>query len=145
MLTEKEIKVLNQLWEDISYENYFFKKVINVKWFMPLKDKGYFSPEKVPQPIPADNKGLFTIPEWNILPYLEQVSGQVNTPGNEGYIDELLNIIKEVTAYHVSGDKCLDNCRKWWYFVKILLNIPANRILFDIVEQTYSCLFSLFV
>ena len=111
---------------------------------MPLKDKGYFSPEKVPQPIPADNKGLFTIPEWNILPYLEQVSGQVNTPGNEGYIDELLNIIKEVTAYHVSGDKCLDNCRTWWYFVKILLNIPANRIPFDIVEQTYYWLDSKF-
>jgi len=69
-----------------------------------------------------------------VLPYLERVSEQVNIPGNEKYIGELLNIIRNVTQYHIEHNKKLDNYRTWWYFVKILVNIPANEIPPDIID-----------
>ncbi len=37
MLTEKEIQVLNLISQDAAYENYFFRKVKNLKWFYPLE------------------------------------------------------------------------------------------------------------
>lgn len=134
MLTDKEIKTLNLILEDISYENYFFKKVKNPKWFYPLKDKGFFSPSKAPTPKPADKEGYFIIPEWNVLPYLERISKQVNIPGNERYIDELLAIIKEVSNYKDPDGKHIDNYRTWYYFTKILVNLPTDKISEEILN-----------
>ena len=133
-LLPKEEAVLQLIGENPAYENYFFKKVSDIKWFIPLKLKGYFLPEKAPKLISSDKEGYFIIPEWNVLPYLERVSEQVKIPGNEGYVDELLNIIREVTHYHKDNAKCLDNYRTWWYFVKILLNLPTEKINLDVIE-----------
>lgn len=132
-LLPKEEAVL-KLLEDPVYENYFFNIVENTKWFFPLNEKGYFAPEKAPGPKPADQEGYFTIPQWNILPYLERVSQHVDEPDNEKYVDELLKIIKDVSNYRDSSEKHIDNYRTWWYFVKILLNIPNNKIPVDILE-----------
>ncbi|MDP3143055.1 MAG: hypothetical protein Q8N14_03790, partial [Candidatus Omnitrophota bacterium] len=134
MLTEKEINVLNQLEEDISYQNYFFKKAVDVKWFLPLKEKKYFKPENAPSPMPSDQEGFYSIPWWNVLTYLEKVSEQVNERGNEKYIDELLQIIKEVSNYKNSDGQHIDNFHTWRSFVLILLNIPREIIPSDIIE-----------
>lgn len=134
MLTDKEIKTLNLISEDISFENYFFKKVKDPKWFYPLKDKGFFKPKKAPGPKPVDPKDHFIIPEWNVLPFLEKISEQVNIPGNEKYIDELLLIVKDVSIHTDSDEKPIDNYRTWYYFVKILLNLPNDKIPFNIIE-----------
>ena len=134
-LTPKEEAVLSLIKEDYSYENYFFKKASDMKWFFPLKEGGYFSPEKALGPKPAEEEGYFIIPEWNILPYLERVSQQVNTPSNKKYIDELLTIIKEVSNYRDFNEQKIDNYRTWWYFVKILVNIVQNeKIPMGIIE-----------
>ncbi|MBF0344780.1 MAG: hypothetical protein HQL06_11180 [Nitrospirae bacterium] len=134
MLTEKEIRILTSLGEDVAYENYFFQRAKNLKWFQPLKDKGYFSPKNNPKPEPADEKGPFTVPAWNVLSYLEKVSQQVNTPGNEGYIDELLKIIKDVSEYKDDTGQHIDNDRTWRYFVKILINLPTEKIPHGIID-----------
>jgi len=128
--------LLKVIEEDGSYENYFFKKVESIEWFYLMKEKGYFSPNSAPAPKEAEQEGSFSIPEWNVLSYLERVSEQVNVLGNEKYIDELVSIIKEVTQYHIKHDKILDNYRTWWYFVKILLNLPNNKISIDTIELT---------
>jgi hypothetical protein len=128
MLNDKEIEILDLIEQDISYQNYFFKKAKNLKWFFPLKGKGYFDPDKAPSQTEPDEKGYFTIPQWNVLPYLERISQQVNTPDNEKYIDELLDIIRKVTGVRK------DNYRTWWFFVKILLNIPNEKIPLEIIE-----------
>lgn len=133
--TPKKVnKLLALIREDISYENYFFKEVKDVKWFFPIKGEGYFNPNKNPCPTPAGQEGSFTIPEWNVLPYLERVSEQITKSGNEKYIHELLTIIKEVSNYKDSKGQHTDNYRTWWYFVKILLNIPGKEIPLGIIE-----------
>lgn len=105
-LSPKEKAVLELISEDIAYENYFFDKVSDVKWFYLLKERGFFAPEKAPGPKPAEQEGYWVIPQWNILDYLEKISKQVSLPDNERYTDELLEIIKNVTKYHIEHDKC---------------------------------------
>jgi len=132
-LDPKEEAVLEMIEKGINYENYFFKKVTNVKWFYSLKEKGYFSPEKAPGVKPAEKEGYY-VPQWNVLPYLERVSQQVNIECNEKYIDELLIIINEVSKYKDSKGNHIDNYRTWYYFVKILSNLPNNKITLRIIN-----------
>ncbi|MGB2698438.1 MAG: hypothetical protein WBD28_11355, partial [Candidatus Zixiibacteriota bacterium] len=133
--TRQEIELVLRLIEKTSYQNYFFKKVSSVIWFDLLKGYNYFSADKAPTPIEEEEKGYYRIPQWNVLTYLERVSEQVNIPGNQKYVDELISIIRELTQNHVNNRKRLDNFRTWWYFVKILLNIPNNKIPFDVIQM----------
>jgi len=143
-LSPKEEAVLKLLEEDTAYKNYFFTKVVDLKWFAELKKQGYFDSKNALGPKPADQEGYFTIPEWNVLSYLEKVSEQVSFPGNEKYIDELLQIIKEVSNHKDADDQHIDNYRTWWYFVKILINIPREKIPTDVIELIPIWLYSKF-
>jgi hypothetical protein len=125
--TEEVLGTLDNLLQNEARRYYFFKNLKHIKWFPFLKK--YFSPEKAPSPQPAEEEGYFIIPQWNVLPYLEKISQQVTITDNEKYAEELLDIIKNVTEYHVKNDRRLDNYRTWWYFVKILLNIPNAKII----------------
>jgi len=120
--------------EEKPYANYFFNTVTSLSWFFPLKERGYFTPQSGPRPMPADEKGHITVPQWNVLPYLERISKQVREPGNEKYIGELLDIMRDVTQYHIRIDKDLANYHTWTYFVRILVNIPNSEVPSDIVK-----------
>ena len=133
MILNPKIKsVLNLIKENIIYENYLFKRISDLEFFFPLKELGYFSPKKAPIPKLSEKEGYFTIPEWNILPYLERISQKKDI--SDTYIDELLKIIINTTEYHIKNNKCLDNYRTWWYFIKILSNIPNAKISNEIIE-----------
>lgn len=127
-LTEEELKLLNSLSDDLSVENYFFTKASNPKWFFPLKDKGYFSPKRVPQPRPTNKEGSFIISPWNVMPYLEKLSSEIKAGKIPDYSEPLLSIIQEVTTYRTESNEGLDNYNVWWGFVNILLNLPNSEI-----------------
>lgn len=134
-ISEKKVnKILLLIKEDISYQKYFFKEVKKINWYLPLKEEGYFDPVKNPYPIPGDDKGTSSIPEWNVLPYLERISQEINISENKKYISELLAIIKTVSTYKDSNGCHVDNYRTWYYFIKILMNIPNEKILVDIID-----------
>lgn len=135
-LTPKEEAVLDLIQKDTAYANYFFRKVSDdvIKWFFPLKGKGFFATEKAPSPEPAGQEGLFRIPEWNVLPYLEKISKKVSEPRNERYIDELLTIIKDVSNYKDKNGRHIDNYRTWHYFIKILVNLPTEKITSEVID-----------
>lgn len=134
MLSDKELELLNKIQKRSIYEDKFFEKRSELKWFYELQKRGYFYPNPDTRPRESKEKGLFTIPQWNVLPYLEKVSRQVNEPENEKYIDELLGIIKDVSTYRDEKGNHIDNYRTWWYFVKILINIPPEKIPSDIID-----------
>jgi hypothetical protein len=133
-IEKNAIEVFQLIKNDEHFRDHFFRSLKTVKWFYPLKEKRYFAPERAPGPKHADKQGSFIIPEWNVLPYLERVSQQVIAPGNERYIDELLKIINDVSKYKDENSQYIDNYRTWWYFVKILLNIPNEKIPIEIIE-----------
>lgn len=133
MLPDEE-SVLVLIQEDSAYENYFFEKLNDAKWFGRLKELGYFSPDKNPAPQPAKQEGYVVIPQWNILQYLERISQQTGEAGKEIFIEELLNIIESVSTFKDAGGNETDNYRTWWHFVKILLNIPNDKIPIEIID-----------
>ena len=119
MLSPKEIKVIALIGQDVSYSNYFFHRVKDLKWFYPFKQRGFFLPEKIPQ----SENGEFLF--WNILDYLERVSEQVVQ--NPQYGKELIDIIYDIVQFS-QNKKQIVNYYIWRYCVKILNNLPTEVI-----------------
>jgi len=133
---QKDWTELEKLLKDKSIEVYFLNNTISTEWFSKLNENKYFSPSNAPGPIESEEKGMYRIPEWNVLQYLEKVSIQIKEkPVENGqYIDELLKIIKDVTNYQNDKWEHIDNDRTWWYFVKILCNLPNEKIDNEIIN-----------
>lgn len=91
-----------------------------MNWFNFLKSEGYFNPDKNPEPIQV--KDGFQIPYWEALDYLEKLSVQISEGKETELIDELLAIIKNVS------ENPKDNYRTWYVFIKVLSNIPNEKI-----------------
>jgi hypothetical protein len=102
-----------------SHYNYFFRKEKDVKWFTHLKNKQFFSAEK----IPFDKNGNAQF--WNVLDYLERVSEQ--TKKNQEYGKDLIEILQNIVKFS-EKEKKINNSHIWWYCVKILNNIPVKII-----------------
>jgi len=66
-----QCQVIFTLLHKKSCEDYFFKKVENLRWFRILLRKGFFYSS--PGPIQAKEKGYYTIPFWSPLHYLEKI------------------------------------------------------------------------
>ena len=133
LLTRQEVEFILKLINEKYYRNYFFKKVTTLHWFYILKNEGYFKPNLNTRPQETE-KGYFLIPKWNVLSYLERVSQQVNDQSNEKYINELLAIISEVSKFKDSKEQHIDNYHTWHSFVKILSNLPNNKIPDEIID-----------
>lgn len=126
--TGQEVSFVLSLIQEEHYYNYFFRKVDKIHWFNPLKARGYFGPSEKTRPIEIEEKREFMIPFWPVLDYLVKVSEKTIEPENALYADELLSIIRRITDYHVKTDRSLDNFRTWHSFIKILKNIPNEKI-----------------
>lgn len=145
-INETACGVLLNLIRVKPYEEYFSRNVKNLNWFLPLLRNNVFQPNN----IQFDDKGnaLF----WNVLPYLEQVSLQIKSLGSEEqtkYSKELVKIIDNTVNYSLKlkrekGKKKINHFHIWWFFVKIINNIPTELIvrenLFN-VEQFRKWLF----
>ena len=118
-LNTEEQQVLYLIKTDADQARYFFARVKSLKWFYPLKDQGYFSPESIPYD--SEGHALF----WNILNYFERVSEQVAQ--NPQYGKELIEIIESIVQFSLNK-KRVDNYHIGWYCVKILNNLPAAVI-----------------
>jgi hypothetical protein len=95
-------------------------------WFSFLKAEGYFNPEKNPEPIQV--KEGYQIPYWEALGYLEKLSMQISQANETELTDELLAVIKNVS------DHPKDNYRTWYMFIKILSNLPNEKIPIEILN-----------
>ena len=142
-LNPKEEAALNLIEEDDAISTYFFAKASDVKFFIPLKERGHFSPERAPGAQPAREEGYFYFPEWKVTTYLKKIAEQVKIPGNEIYTEELLSIIREVSRYSTNIKK-LDNFRIWASFIGILVSIPNKYIPIEILDLLPSWLDSKF-
>lgn len=130
--TTLELKMVVDIYlKKEKYQRYFFTKLTNISWLKYLKLYGYLRSN--PQPIEdVDSPGLFRIPQWDALVYLERVSSQAEI--SDEVIDDLFHIIKSVTNLKDESGKYIDNYRTWYYFTKILLNLPNEKITEEIVN-----------
>ncbi|MGE0269476.1 MAG: hypothetical protein AB7S78_13585 [Candidatus Omnitrophota bacterium] len=111
------LKLLVRADKDLERE--FLNKLSSLDWFEWMQDNNYFKPET----IAFDVKGnaLF----WGVLDYLEKVSGHASQQPKYG--KDLIKIIDDVIQFTIHR-KPINNPHFWWYFVKILKNLPSSVI-----------------
>ena len=131
-LTAEQKDLLYRIETNPELQPFFFRKAKGLEWFDPLDEKGFFSPDKNPRPIPAKEEGYVNIPTWPVTEYLVAASHELNDPGNERYAKKFLEIIRNCTKYAIAEK--FGNYRTWWQFVKIIKNIPSQLITLDDVE-----------
>ncbi len=129
--SEQQVSFVLGLIKEKHYFRYFFKKVDKIHWFNILKAEQYFKPSDETRPKEIEEQGAYTIPYWPVLDYLVKISEKTGLQEYEDYADELLLIIRSVTEYHVSNERQLDNFRTWWNFIKILNNLPNEKVSLD--------------
>lgn len=118
-LNTEEREVLYLIKTNIDYARYFLLRAKSLKWFFPLKEEHFFSPET----IRFDEKDNAVF--WDVLNYLERVSEQ--TDKNPEYGKELIKILDNLVEFS-EKEKRINNYHIWWYCTKIFNNIPVEII-----------------
>lgn len=113
------VETLSNILMVPTFYEFFFQNEKSVKWFIPLKEKGFFSPTQVK----FDKQNIATY--WNALDYLELISKEVVQNPIFGW--HLIEIIENIVQFSLNT-KRINNYHIWWYCIKILNNIPLNII-----------------
>lgn len=132
-MKKSKLNRILQLIKESPQEDHFFKKLATTDkpfpWLKPLKEKGYFDPDKNPPPqeVPG-KKGYFTIPHWNVLNYLENVARQnAESPSNE-ITKILVDIVGSISSYRNEQGERVENYRTDRFLVKIISELPLGEI-----------------
>jgi len=133
MKDEKLDKILQLIKNDIAQENHLFRTLSTTgnpfPLLKPLKDAGYFDPNKNPQAVEVENqKGNFTISHWNVLDYLENVAKKnLNEPSKE-ITDLLVDILNAIIDFKTETGERINNYRTDWVIAKIIFLLPIEYI-----------------
>ncbi len=133
METDKIKKILERR-KDKKYGAYIFNRLANAKnpkVYLPiLIDEGDFHPKNNPKPIEdKERKGSFSIPRWDILGFLENVSKHNKENPDKEITKLILQIIKGYITYQSDQKKKVDNYITDWYIFKVIFNLPVDKIL----------------
>lgn len=131
-LSAKELDLLQRIDEKEELRPLFFRKVKGLKWFGPLAERGYFSPEANPKPVPAKEEGYVNIPIWTVVDYLVKTAPELTDEKKLEYAEKYLQVIVDVTTYAKKNE--ISNYRTWWQFAEIISQIPHNSIPLETIE-----------
>ncbi len=113
-----------------DYGFYFFKRLTHESWLSHLLASGFFNNNPAPIEVEAANqKGMFTIPFWPVLFYLEKISASKNRN-----IQNLIVEIMRRVSKPPKPNQRSDNDRTWYMFSKILANLPTYIIKLEDVD-----------
>jgi hypothetical protein len=122
-LSAKEQDLLQRVDEKEDLRPLFFRKVKGLKWFDVLSERGYFSPEANPRPVPAKEEGYVNIPHWPVVDYLVKTAPELSNIENIEYAKKFFEILVSITSYAKEHE--FSNYRTWWQFSKIISQIPS--------------------
>lgn len=125
-LSVKELDLLHRIDEKEELRPLFFRKVKGLKWFDPLAERSYFSPEANPKPVPAKEEGYVNIPFWSVVDYLVKTAPELSDKENLEYAEKFLNVLVRATSYAKENE--ISNYRTWWQFAQIVSKIPHDSI-----------------
>jgi len=123
---EQVIFVLALMDSDGAYERDFYKRLSKASWFEILNRKGVFKPENNPSPVQV--KEGIRIPFWEPLRYLERLSLQIKNGEKHELIDSIITIINNASKNPV------DNFQTWYVFIKIIINLPNEKISIELLN-----------
>ena len=100
---------------------YFFRKLEFPTWLEPLKEDGWFDPDRNPMPQESpDQPGYYYSPRWHALEYVVKISTHPECP-----VNTLVDIINAITD---ESREQIDNGRTDLDTVKIIGTLPIDRI-----------------
>jgi|GEM_PF-1388782 len=119
--TKERRGALRNLLESEARRAYFFSRLESPAWLEPLKEDGWFDPDRnpVPQESP-DQPGYYYSSRWHALEYVVKVSTHPECP-----IDILVDIVNAITD---ESRERIANGRTDLYTVKIIGTLPVDRI-----------------
>ena len=132
MSTDKITKTLQMIKNDKSLEDHLFKELAvaskPLELLVPLRDAGYFSPENNPKPqeVPS-KKGYYTVPHWNILDALKNMTVKNKEHPNDEVSKILLEIVDGIITYRENGER-IDNYRTDWKLLVTISLFPIEYI-----------------
>jgi len=125
-LSAKEQDLLFRAVTKPALQPFLFRKIKGLHWFFPLLEKGFFSPENNPAPIPAKEEGYVTIAAWPVTDYLVATSEELSAPANRDFAVRFLQLIRDVTKYAQTHN--FSNQWTWLQLAKIIKRIPIDLI-----------------
>ena len=133
--TKEIIETLPNLLELNARYSYFFHNLKSPQWLKPLKEKGYFAPEKNPKPREvSDQPGNYRIPYWTALDYLENVANKNSEQSSDEITNLLIEIVNSIANYKEENAERIENYKTDWILVKIICKLPIERITKEHIE-----------
>ena len=117
----RRMGVLSKLLKSEAMNSYFFRHLESLTWLDPLKNDGWFDPDRNPMPRESpDQPGYYYSSRWHALEYVVKISTHPECP-----IDTIVDIVNAITDE--SGER-IDNGRTDLDTVKIIGTLPVDRI-----------------
>lgn len=132
-LEDKKKKLLDRIRYNSNLKKHFFRKLAKTTnpfpWFEDLIIEGYYEPERYPSPLEVpDNPGYFTMPYWEPLGFLENISKLNSENPNDKITQLLLEIINNYISYDYGNDR---NYNTDLSFIKLIFYLPKDKITID--------------
>ena len=100
---------------------YFFRELEFPTWLEPLKEDGWFDPDRNPMPQESpDQRGYYYSPRWHALEYVVKISTHPECP-----IDTVVDIVNAITD---ESRERIDNGRTDLETVKIIGTLPVDQL-----------------
>ena len=131
-LSAKELDLLQRIDEKEELRPLFFRKLKGLKWFEPLSERGYFSPDANPKPVPAKEEGYVNIPSWSVVDYLVKTAPALSDDKNREYANKFIQVLVNATIYAKKNG--ISNYHTWWKFAEIISQIPHNSITIENID-----------
>ncbi|MBN1187903.1 MAG: hypothetical protein JXB49_36855 [Bacteroidales bacterium] len=135
------INTLSNLLKDSTLEAYFYKNLHNPKWFIPLRDKKFFSCSQLKQSVETENGIRYLY--WNQLYYFKNILDNTlddEKPRIQEIYSSLISIIIDISSENWQKDELLNPYI--WHDVILLLNkIPIayhSKFLYDFIPTWFS-------
>ena len=127
--TEEIISTLPNLLASEARRAYFFNKLGSLGWLKPLKDAGWFDPDRQPMPqeVP-DQPEMYTVSRWYPLEYLEKVADSAKEHPHDETVRTLVAIVNDMVAYINNNQERVMHQSTVWQLVKIISNLPTERV-----------------
>ncbi len=123
--TEKIIKTLpNLLKSEIRYA-YFFQKLGSPAWLEPLKDAGWFHPDRQPTSQEVPDQPVYF---WHALGYVEKVADHTQKAPCEKTFNILADIVNTIVDYTNDIGESIASDHTDWRVITIICTLPIEQI-----------------
>ncbi len=123
--TKENIATLDSLLKSGIRYNYFFRNIESPAWLKPLKDAGWFHPDRQPKSQDVQDQSVHF---WHALGYVEKVADNTKEAPCEETFNVLADIVNTIVDYTQDTGTSIASEHTDWRVIKIICALPIERI-----------------